>query len=623
MAVYYLIPRAALTMTSILKLLRNARSAFQKRASCPRTYLLASQYVLLSRPRISKLIGYIVQFIKPVILAFLMLYTLNVSAGEAEVQAVPLSIQQNTLFRDEVMRFVKQTAWNYVHPDNISSPRIENNQWINGGYPLVNWCVEMDIYLQGKRTGKGEASANALSSALEKASFQALKASGLNENQLKQARFKVTFYYPPDNRQYSIVDSEDKGVELIGEVVPLRIMDTNVLKKHIELTKSYLLRMMDPEFHAFFKRYDAALDQREPKLRTIYTASSLLTLLKIQEVLPDPEIERQIQPIANFLLSMQEQEGMDSGAFHYSYDKVTGKKDQRFVVGTASKTIFTLLTLYQRTKEPKYLEAAEKAGNWLLTRVEKNGSVYPVVYFKDGQRHEIRQQSFLYSGQVLSALSRLYTVTQNKRYYEKASQIADRFVQHVNTHGAFVSDEYRLANSVSTSWLAMSLMDYAKVNPAPQYRDTIRKTIDTLLALQINEPSDAFNHGRLMDASDSSSNGWVNEVMTVLYPFCLSQKMPGCDAYRQFIILSSRWLMQDMYTPANSYAIKNPAMAEGGIIRNFVEKSVRTDAVCHGGNSLVGLLEMIGPEKQTLLVLPERPIQEVIGLLRIGKLPED
>lgn len=535
---------------------------------------------------------------------------------------------QNSLFRQDVMSFVKKIASNDVQNIKSEPDAIMDKHWLNGGHPIINWAMTVSIYSKGDLIGRGATNADFLSEGLIKTTTEAIsqaKDSGLwNSKTLETARFKVTFYYPPDSRQYSFVDDGDKTAEVIGNIVPVRVLDTDILKERILSEKAYLLRAMDPELHAFFKRYDATTDQRETKLRTIYTASSLFTLLKINSLFPDPVIEKQIEPIADFLLMMQEKTGKNAGAFHYSYNKETKEKDNRFVVGTASKTIFTLLLLSDRTGDSKYMNAAKAAGDWLATKVDEEGHVNPVLRYKKDTKtwDQNTKQSFLYSGQVLSALSRLYHATNDKLYYDKATLIANRFIQYVHEHGAFVGDDFRTPNSVSTSWMVMSLTDYAKINPSPEYRKIITLSAAELLARQSGDSDDLFNNGRVMDLISASGNGWVNEVMTVLYPFCKAADMPRCEHYRHFIANSSRWLAQNVYTPANSYAIKNPRAAEGGAIPNFLGSIVRTDAVCHGGNSLVGLLEIFGERSQVYKTLHEMPFDELLGLLGIGKFPE-
>ncbi len=542
--------------------------------------------------------------------------------GSAYAAEVPKSIQQNNAFRQEVMQFVHQVADHYVDHQNAQKNKAMDNRWFNGGHPVINWAMEVSVYEHGSLVGRAQTDATSLSEGLIKTSTEAFKQAHLDKNALKDARFKVSFYYPPDSRQYSFVDDGKGAAELIGNVVPVRIMDTDLLKERILAEKAYLLRMMDPDLHALIKRYDAKADVRQKNVRTIYTSSTLFTLLKINSAFPDPVIEKQVEPMANFILSMQEHTGKNAGAFHYSYNKKTHQKDNRFVVGTASKTIFTLLLLNERTHDPKYLNAAKEAGNWLMTKVDNEGHVNPVLTYSKNKWNQITKQSFLYSGQVLSALSRLYHATNDKAYYDKATLIANRFVEHVKKNGPFVGDDFRTPNSVSTSWMVMSLLDYAKVNDNPVYRETITHCAAELLARQANDANDAFNYGRVVDLISASGNGWVNEVMTVLYPFCQQTNMPGCEGYRQFIIHSSRWLMQNVYTPANSFAIKNPAVANGGAIPNFLGVTVRTDAVCHGGNSLVGLYEIEGTKDQTYMTVPEMSLDEVLGLLGIGRLPE-
>ncbi len=537
-----------------------------------------------------------------------------------------ITLQQNDAFRRDVLQFVQKKA-----TDNKEDKKEDKQldlKWFNGGSPtfyLIHWSAQVSIYSNGSEVGTGKAIKTSLSQTLNDATESALQNAHLTPEQLKKARFKVTFYYPPDARQYTMINgvNENQVWELIGNVIPVRQMDTALVKSRIQAEKNYLLRMMDPETHAFFKRYNADQDLREPKLRTIYTASTLYTLLKVNSLFPDPLIQQQIKPMVNFILMMQEHSGNNKGAFHYSYDKPTGRKDilfgeGRFVVGTASKAIFTLLLLYDQTHNQKYLNAAKAAGNWLVKKVDKKGHVNPVIERLNGKIVQKTKQSFLYSGQVLSALSRLYAVTDDKAYYNTATDIANRVVDAVQKNGAFVGDAYRAPNSVTTSWVVMSLVDYAKINPAPIYRDTITRCANELVNHQIQAPWDAFNEGRLMDIITTSGNGWVNEVMTVFYPFCKAQKMSGCSAYKRFVIHSSRWLAQNVYTPENMFAIKNPAMAEGGVMRNFADAAVRTDAVCHGLNSLVGLLNIMGTENQALQFLPERPIDEVIGLLEMG-----
>ena len=116
----------------------------------------------------------------------------------------------------------------------------------------------------------------------------------------------------------------------------------------------------------------------------------------------------------------------------------------------------------------------------------------------------------------------------------------------------------------------------------------------------------------------TSGNGWINEVMGVLFNFCQKEQLHNCNQYRNAMVLTSRWLLQNAYTPQNTFNIKNPANAIGGFITNITTETVRTDAVCHGVNSLITLLTIAKQKQEVFVTLPERPLAEILPLLRAG-----
>ena len=75
------------------------------------------------------------------------------------------------------------------------------------------------------------------------------------------------------------------------------------------------------------------------------------------------------------------------GAFYYSYFLESKEKEKKFVVGTTSKTIFTLLKLYELTNDDKYLESAELGADWLATMQKSDGSMKPYIRYdaEDGK----------------------------------------------------------------------------------------------------------------------------------------------------------------------------------------------------------------------------------------------
>lgn len=527
----------------------------------------------------------------------------------------------NQTFRDEIINYVRSIAIQKVNQKPLEQLKTLDATWSNL-YQKANWSIAVTLYHAGMRIGEGQAHNVSLAKALEDATEKALEplpADKLLPSELNNYRFKVIFNYYPA-RQYAFIEYNASGLELTGSRVAVRKIDKALITQQITHSAHYLLRVMDPKLHGFFKFYDAATDKSQDLLRTIYSSSSLYTLLLLYHQHNDPQLARLFKPIATFILSNQAKDGPNKGGFYYGFNPVTKKKSCLIVVGTTSKTIFTLLELHRfYSNDTEYLTAAKQAGDWLLTRINADGTVRPVASCNSGKWRDSNQQSFLYSGQVLSALSRLYNVTREDKYLDGAHKIAHHFLTEVAQQGVIVGDDYRPANSISTSWVMMSLIDIAKVDSNPRYRATIEQLASAILARQITDKADIYSNGRYLDAMTASGNGWINEVMGVLYSFCTSAHMNDCQRYRAAMLITSRWLLQNAYSKANTYNVKNPSRAIGGFMTNFTTQSVRTDAVCHGVNSLIMLAAMIGDDNQVLLNLPERPLVEILPLLRAGR----
>jgi hypothetical protein len=522
-------------------------------------------------------------------------------------------------FRDDVIGYARAAAQHTLLGAAQPDAQTLQQRW-DTQYRQTRWSVTATLYHRGASIGEGAASAPRLAQSIEQAIARALPAielSGFGGGDLPSMRIKLAFAYPPD-RTFAVIEQNGRGLELLGDRIALRQLDTTLVDAQIAAGQRYLLGAMHPELHGFAKKYDAARDRRSTVLRTVYSASGLYTLLQVERYRHDPELEPHFRPIAAFLLSMQKSEGENAGAFYYAYDAATQEKTCRLVVGTAAKSIFALLELHRVYADATYLTAAQRAGNWLIEMIEPDGHVASEANCTLGEWHYRRRHSLLYAGQVLSALSRLAAATGEQRYRDGADRIAHYMTAAVAEQGAWLGDEFRAANSISTSWVTMALIDYAKINRAPIYRELIQQTAAAILARQIRAGDDAYNHGRYLDTMTSSGNGWVNEVMGELYRFCRAENLSDCGAYREAMILSGRWLLQSAYTPASRYALSNPGRAEGGFARSFVQRSVRTDAVCHGVNSLIALMRSVEPEQKILLTLPERSFEETLGLLRIG-----
>jgi hypothetical protein len=497
---------------------------------------------------------------------------------------VPTHMVASDELRDEVIGFARSSAEAAM---SNAPAKVPGALDIKG-----HWDVETLLYENGSVIAAGLSSKRSLGQALAGASAELVKDYAFAHDDLVAGRFQV-FVIGKDGDEVALVEFKGKGLTLVGDVVAIPEVTKAMINQKISEGKNYLLNNMNKETHAFYKRYDIENNDYSTRVRTIYTASSLYTLMKLSDRDNDPRIQEEIPFIKDFLFSMQSDDEKTRGAFHYSYDVVTKEKDGRFKVGTTSKTIYTLLELYRRTTDATYLAAAEKAGEWLLSMQRPDGWVRPHVHDKHGELIYDERKSFLYTGQVLSALSRLYAVTQNERYLAGAEKIAALFISESEEQDFAVSDDYRYHDLISASWVAMSLLDYYKVSHDENAWDTLTMTFERLLEKQHNDPADLLNYGRFEGTLATSGNGWINEVLSELYLYCKQQgkDLDRAEQYKQASARVTRWLVQNTYSEENTFFLKDPEKAFGGLIRNREEETVRTDAVCHGLNGYINMLD--------------------------------
>ena len=455
-----------------------------------------------------------------------------------------------------------------------------------------DWTVSVTPYLHGGAVGTGTGKSPMLYRAVEDAVRELLSAPGHthpSEKEVGDSRFMI-FFSRPGSPGYALIEYKGQAEELINDVVVIRHIDHELIYGKIMDAKAYLLRAMDKNTHGFHKLFTATSGTFDKRVVTTYSSSGLYSLLKLNDLQRDESIVRQIPLIADFILSMQVHEGSSKGAFHYSLSLESGGKENRFVVGTASKTIFTLLELYRRTQDKRYLDAAVSAAGWLLTMRNPDGSVINQVKIENGRPVFERRYSNLYTGEVLSALSRMYAATSDRRYYAAAQILADNFVKRAERDAYFLTDDYRSpTDAVPTSWAVMSLLDFYKISGNEVYKKVSLTCLGAILKRQKNDPDDMQNYGRIGVGQHTSGNGWINEVTSEVYLSCRKEHWGECSTYKEHMLKMMRWLIQNTYSEANTYFLKEPEKAIGGLIRDDKGEEVRTDAVCHGVNGYINL----------------------------------
>ena len=73
-------------------------------------------------------------------------------------------------------------------------------------------------------------------------------------------------------------------------------------------------------------------------------------------------------------------------------------------------------------------------------------------------------------------------------------------------------------------------------------------------------------------------------------------------------------IIQNTYSEENTFFLREPDKAIGGIFMNYEHRYVRTDSLCHGLNAYIGIVNDL--EDGLLLSIPGEPFKKILDRLR-------
>ncbi|MFM2293875.1 MAG: hypothetical protein RLZZ350_288 [Verrucomicrobiota bacterium] len=168
--------------------------------------------------------------------------------------------------------------------------------------------------------------------------------------------------------------------------------------------------------------------------------------MRRQKILPTRE---HMKLCGEWLLIAQE----TPGGYAASFGFVTGLKHA--YIETTGYIVPTMFELAAALSEPKYRASALRAGEWLLTVQQADGSFTDVDHY---------QPQVFDTGQVMLGLNRLYRETQDARYLAATRRAAEWLVQVQDADGSWANAGYHRGNPcVYLSRVAAAMMESAQL----------------------------------------------------------------------------------------------------------------------------------------------------------------
>ena len=363
--------------------------------------------------------------------------------------------------------------------------------------------------------------------------------------------------------------------------------------------------------------------------------------VKLEEVNPE-NVRKDVKLGADFLVGMIR----PNGQFYYQYDPRTDKLEETsYNLLRHAGTVYSLYQVCRNLSAPEYCDAAERAWDWLVSKVKTekvgdkviaypeykesiklggiglmlialaerakatgkydrelakelvnfvefmqrpNGDVY--YYYKQlkgesGRRAE--HKAFYYPGEATLGLIRVYEVDKDPRFLELAEKSAN----------FLVDKRWRILGIEITvppdAWLTMALCELYQIDPKPKYSNYAFKLAQRMISEQHSDaPYPDYVGGFSGMPPGVTATGGRMEAITATYFLAKNLKMDTTDLVR-VIKLAVRFQINCTVREEDYLFYPNPSRALGIFRRSPTSHEARIDYNQHNLSSLLSAMNIL------------------------------
>ena len=224
------------------------------------------------------------------------------------------------------------------------------------------------------------------------------------------------------------------------------------------------------------------------------------------------------------------------------------------------------------------IETANRLARFILEMQLDDGHFYEIYYHKLAG-YQPKSDLRYFEGEALLALVRYYKKNPNLQWLESARLAAGAQIDLFEKSG------------VANYWTVQALAELYSIDPTPTYAKSALKMADALLDdMYVGKPYPDYEGGFKPSHPPRTSSS-AGKIEALISASRLSQYLgEDTSKYDHAVMEGTRFLIWNQYRPDNSYWVATPEQVEGAIRDGLIDVNVYANTMRHTVAALAGAI---------------------------------
>ncbi len=334
----------------------------------------------------------------------------------------------------------------------------------------------------------------------------------------------------------------------------------------------------------FVYSYLPKISKEKRKYNIVRHAGTIYSMLQLYEVTREHDLLEKSRVALEYLISSIETLSTENGDIDCIVENGKTK------LGGNALAVVAVLKYYNQMKEQKFLDVATRLGDWILASQNKEGEyVIQTQLFPSGEVTKFRSQ--YYPGEALLALVRLFQIDGQTKWLDAAESGAKFLIN--------IRDGKKENNELAHDhWLLYALNELYRFRPNKIYIDHSMRLANAIL----NSQSDAADfkdwNGSFYTPPRSTPTATRMEGLYAAYQLARDYNNDEMrNKIKKGLERGIRFQLQTQFRPETAIYLSDPQRALGGFKRSLTNYEIRIDYVQHNISSLLGMFDVLTENK--------------------------